>query len=146
MELDALRSVVDQAEDLIVEDEFGRERSLDSREVIEALHRLDRFRKHPLLCELVTEPNVTVPVSTEVNFPDQSLVRSIVLGELAWNISITSNSVTLKALSQCPEPHAEFEMVHERVLEFVQSMSNSNEVQLKDHLNGKLILSAAQAT
>ena len=146
VELDALRSVVDQAEDLIVEDEFGRERSLDSREVIEALHRLDRFRKHPLLCELVTEPNVTVPVSTEVNFPDQSLVRSIVLGELAWNISITSNSVTLKALSQCPEPHAEFEMVHERVLEFVQSMSNSNEVQLKDHLNGKLILSAAQAT
>lgn len=147
VELDALRSVVDQAEDLMVEDPPGRERSLDHREVVEALHRLDRFRKHPLLCELVTEPNLIAVDRTEkVSYPDDALIRSIVLGELAWRISVTSNYVTQTALVHCPEPRAEFELVHERVLEFVQAMSNSNEVLLKDHLNGKLILSAAQAT
>jgi len=91
--LDALVGVVGQARvgDLEVEYPRSTFRSVTEGEVIEALHRQDVFRRHPLLQEFVTEE---MPGSSESALClDENEVRALILDRLGRRGPLSSRQV-----------------------------------------------------
>lgn len=139
VELDSLRSVIVQAADILIEHPRGRFNSLTPDEVAESLHRQNRLVQHPVLQELLTEP--TTPVGPESPPPPtEEEVRTIILGNLGWMISITTNEVTQVTLANTKEVRAPFEAVHELVVTVARKMAGEKLLATKDHQNGLLLL------
>ncbi|AMV21846.1 AAA family ATPase [Planctomyces sp. SH-PL14] len=139
VELDSLRSVIVQAADILIEHPRGSFNSLTPEEVAESLHRQNRLVQHPVLQELLTEP--TTPIGPETPPPPtEEEVRTIILGNLGWMISITTNEVTQAALQNTKEVRAPFEAVHELVVTVARKMVGENLLATKDHQNGLLLL------
>ncbi len=139
VELDSLRSVIAQAGDIMIEHPWGSFSSLTPDEVAESLHRQDRLVQHPVLQELLTEPTVDLRTA-EPPPPTEQEVRTIILGNLGWMISITTNEVTQTALANTKDVVAPFEAVHELVLEVARKLEAEKLVTTKDHQNGLLLL------
>lgn len=94
-ELDALACLPREARvgDFEVEHPRGTTRALQEEEVVEALHRLDRYRAHALLSELLTEepgatsgPPANGPLAVEE-------VRVAIEGFLGWRVGASAREV-----------------------------------------------------
>jgi hypothetical protein len=98
VELDAIQSVMGLAQvgDLEVEHPVGSTRTLRFEEVCDSLHRLDVFRPHPLLHELLTE-EVVVESPPESPPPlTNDVVRAGIAGYLSWRAGASASEVAKK--------------------------------------------------
>ncbi len=143
VELDALRSAIDDAANLTIEFANRSDSGATPSEVIESLHRLDRFRSHPLLRELLTEPGATPPPAPQPVPPAvKDLIATIIRGNLGWRICVSTNDVASEVMGQPGIPPLEFQQTHDLVVEVAQSMESESRLISKVHLNGLLLMSA----
>lgn len=91
-ELDALLSVSGDARsrDLEIEHPLGTTRSLSEADVVASHHRQDRFRKHTLLCELLTEAPAPTPPETLCDQIDEAQMGTFILHELSLAMGTTT--------------------------------------------------------
>ncbi|MCA9080451.1 MAG: ATP-binding protein [Planctomycetaceae bacterium] len=140
VELDSLRSVMDEAGDLVVESAPGEFRPLTREEVIESLHRQRRLLKHPLLEELLCEPNA--PSEPPPPPLPEDLIADTIRGHLAWRFSITTNAITEELLrEECYRDFA-FETLHSKVVGVSQRLALASEIEVREHRNGLLLMHA----
>ena len=104
-QLDAMVSLLGQARvnDFEVEHE-GQVHVVSEAELRESLHRLDQFRAHPLLHDLITEEG---PPVTETPPPppfDDSLVDAGIRAYLSWRTGATATEVANKLLEDQDRP------------------------------------------
>lgn len=101
--LDALTAVVGLAKsgDLEVEPVSGAVRPVTAEEVIASHHRCDRYRKSPLLRELLTE-ETTVELVQEVQL-DQDHAQNFILAQLSLQVGMAAIELTKKYLATHPE-------------------------------------------
>lgn len=143
VELDALRSAIDDAANLTIEYANRADSGATPAEVIESLHRLDRFRTHPLLRELLTEPSETPPPVPRPMPPEvKDLVATIIRGNLGWKICVTTNDVASEVMAQPGLSHLDFQKTHELVVAVAKRMESEARLIAKVHLNGLLLMSA----
>ncbi|MGF1466098.1 MAG: AAA family ATPase [Sandaracinaceae bacterium] len=97
-ELDGIVGVLRQARvgDLEVEHPAGEGSSVDEEEARQALHRLDLFRRHPLVGELVTEEPDTGNGEVVEWLLDVGTIEAGIRGLLAWRIGASAVEVTAK--------------------------------------------------
>lgn len=141
-ELDALHGVIAQARvgDLEIELGGGRSRWVSEDEVIQSLHRLDVFRRHPLLGELTQEPPVEDrPKAVKLSEKD---VRETVMGNLSWNICMSTNELTQTYLEMRSDIKIGFDDAHNQIMQFSQRMAEENLIAAKPH-DGALLLMLA---
>lgn len=136
--LDALRSAIDDAANIVIIGHDGGERPLTSVEVADSLHRQGRFIEHRLLQELLTEPSTVAPPPPPL--VDSELIQKVIVGKLGWNICCTTNDVAKTVLDQLSQPQPTFEVVHAAVVEVAQRLSHTGQLTVKAHLNGLLLL------
>lgn len=143
VELDALRSAMDDAVNIAIEYP-GRECiGLTREEVAESLHRQGRFLSHPLLKELLTEPNLVSPKpAPPPPTISHELIVAVIRGNLGWRISVMTNDITTEILKQPGLDQVDFEQAHNRVLEVVQIMESNNQVSSRELKYGLLIVNA----
>jgi hypothetical protein len=97
-ELDAMVGVLRQARvgDIEVEHPRGERRPITELEAAESLHRLDRFRSHPLLVLLLTEDPAPEPLVSSGHPMAHDDVRLGIQAYLSWRIGATAREVTTK--------------------------------------------------
>jgi hypothetical protein len=97
-ELDALVALMGQARvgDLEVRDTLGNARPVGVDELTESYHRLDRYRSHVLLHDLVTEDVLTILPPPPTAPLDPRLVRETIVGLLSWKTGAGAREVTAK--------------------------------------------------
>jgi len=137
-ELDALRSVIDQAGDLVVERAGGNFTALSRDEVITSLIRQERLLRHPLLQELLEEPVNPDPKSLPL--PGAELIEMTIRGRLGFAICVTSNAITTEILSRADFTSLAFEDVHDLVVRIGERFRETGQFVVKDHLNGLLFM------
>ncbi len=143
IELDAIRSAIDDAANLTIEYANRSDSGATPSEVIESLHRQDRFRTHPLLRELLTEPSATPPPSPQPLPPEvKDLIATIIRGNLGWKICVTTNDVASEVMGQPGMSHLDFQKTHDLVVSVAQRMESESRLMSKVHLNGLLLMSA----
>ncbi len=143
VELDAIRSAIDDAANLTIEYANRSDSGATPSEVIESLHRQDRFRTHPLLRELLTEPSATPPPSPQPLPPEvKDLIATIIRGNLGWKICVTTNDVASEVMGQPGMSHLDFQKTHDLVVSVAQRMESESRLISKVHLNGLLLMSA----
>lgn len=91
-ELDALLAVVGDARsrDLEVESPRGTIRPLKEEDVTGSHHRRDRYRRHPLLCELLTESPEPITEPVRPSKIDEEQLAAFILHELALAMGTTT--------------------------------------------------------
>jgi hypothetical protein len=138
-ELDALRAVVDEAGDLQIEYPAGNYRSLTSEEVVESLFRKKRLEEHPLLKELLVEPDGG-DRKKQLKLPPPELIETVIRGNLAFRVSITSNAVTTEILNRAEFQLLPFELAHESVVAASEQLRVAGVFIVRQHQNGLLLM------
>lgn len=143
VELDALRTAMDDSVNIAIEYPNRPHSGLTREEVAESLHRQGRFLAHPLLRELLTEPNPPPPQPTPLlPLPSVELISTVIQGSLGWKISVLTNDVTSEVMNQKGMAHLDFQETHNLVVFVAQKLETDGKVISKVHLNGLLLMSA----
>lgn len=144
VQLDALRSLMDDAVNIAIEYPNRLHVGLTSEEVAESLHRQGRFLAHPLLKELLTEPTgiVNAPPPKEI---DRELISTIVLGNVGWRICVMTTDITKQVLNQTGLEEYDFPETHNLVLEVVRKLEKEKLVKSREHANERIVMSVHSA-
>jgi hypothetical protein len=142
VELDALRTAMDDAVNIAIEYPNRTQSGLTREEVAESLHRQGRFLAHPLLKELLTEPSAKPATPPAIAQPPVDLIATIILGSLGWKICVMTNDVTSEVLKQPGLSHLDFQQTHERVVKVAEELVAESKILSRVHLNGLLLMNA----
>jgi hypothetical protein len=130
---------VDQAGDLEIEYPAGTYRPLTGEEVVKSLFRQKRLQKHPVLKELLVEPN-DPGIPPRPRLPLPTLIETVIRGNLAFRVSITSNAVTTEILNRPEFQSLPFELAHECVVATSEQLSVDGVFIVRQHQNGLLLM------
>jgi len=122
--LDAMLGLIRSARvgDLDVEFPRGEIRPLAEVEVVESLHRLNRFADQPLLRLLLTEePPVVVPRPRPPDV-DAERVRATIAGHLSWRPGLTTVEVTEELIERAELGAFPFDDVHAEIKRIAQAL------------------------
>jgi hypothetical protein len=143
VELDALRTAMDDAVNIAIEYPGRTHSGLTREEVAESLHRQGRFLAHPLLKELLTEPEPTAVAPVPLEKPTSELVATIIAGSLGWKICVMTNDVTAEVLNQPGMSHLDFQETHDFVVAVARELEAESKLVSKVHLNGLLLMNVS---
>jgi hypothetical protein len=121
--LDALQAVVGEGRsgDLEMELPDGNTQPVSEQEVIASHHRRDRYRRHPLLRELLTEelpPEVPSVKPIDINIQE---LRQFIMAQLAMTMGMSSQEVA-KKYHHAHKIHCELEALFKVVDEVAKAM------------------------
>jgi hypothetical protein len=127
-QLDALEAVIGEARSGDLEAMFGNEgsRQLTEQEVIASHHRQDRYRKHPLLRELLCEEPLLVQKPEMKQLPEDAL-QQFIAAQLALTMGMSSIELARKYHEKYVQAEFTFEEVKTR-LEFVAQQMHHEEL------------------
>ncbi len=147
VELESLRCVIEDAQNIMVEFPLGSDRSLTPTEVADSVYRQGRLLAHPLLAELLLsehqlDSSVDEPVQASVSLTTvpSNTIETVIHGNLGWRISISSNDVVREVLEMLPAPQPCFEDVHAAVVSVARQGEEKGSLIVKEHSNGLLLL------